>query len=243
MYPKTLREAKKLFNGIARRVSRTRGATIVVCPPLPYLEELKRTYRGTKIRFGAQDVSLHEKEGAHTGEVSASMLKNLGAQYAIVGHSERRAMGETDDIVAAKVRAALKAGLVPLICIGERERDREGKYFSWLERELAASLGAVSRAHARRLVIAYEPIWAIGKTARGAMKPQEVHEMIIFIKKVLSKHYGRKLGMRVPILYGGSVEPGNVLGLMRDGAADGFLVGHASIAPRDFAAIVTGEGI
>lgn len=238
MHPGTLQEARKLFSGVARRVSRIHRTRIVVCPPLLYLSDLARGYRGTKVRFGAQDVSRESGVGAHTGEVSAVILKRAGADYAIVGHSERRAAGENSEVVSAKVRAALNAGLVPVLCIGEEERDHEGKYFLQLERELLASLDDVPRTRAHRLIIAYEPVWAIGKRAQSAVTPRALHETVIFIRKVLSKKYGRAIGMKIPILYGGSVEGTNAGGLIREGVVGGFLVGHASLVVRDFIAIV-----
>ncbi|MCI0619937.1 triose-phosphate isomerase [Candidatus Wolfebacteria bacterium] len=238
MHPGALQEARRLFSSIARRIRRVRGVQVVVCPPALYLSELVRSYRGANIRFGAQDVSWHAGIGAYTGELSAMMLKRIGAGHVIVGHSERRAMGESDKTVSTKVKAALDAGLAPILCVGEEERDHEGGYLSQLEWQLTASLDGVPRTQASRLVVAYEPVWAIGKRAQSAVTPRLLHETVIFVKKILSKKYGRVVGMKVPILYGGSVEGTNAGALSREGAVDGFLVGHASLSVRDFVSIV-----
>lgn len=234
MNPRSLKEAKRLFGGIARRARSIRGAQIVVCPPVPYVYELIRGYTGTKVRFGVQNISVFEKEGAHTGETSGQMLRSLGIEYVIVGHSERRALGESDEEIGRKVVGACKSGLVPIVCIGENERDAQGRYLAVLENQIRDSLASVSRTQAQRLIIAYEPLWAIGKGANDAITPHELHGMSIFIKKILTKLYGRKTGMAIRILYGGSVEEANIDELQKEESIDGFLVGHASLDPQEF---------
>ena len=236
MNPSTLVEARRLFSAIARRTARIRTAKIIICPPILYLADLVNGYRGTTIMFGAQDISAELKEGSFTGEISGTMLKRLGVSYVIVGHSERRARGETDELVARKVRSAFLSGMIPIVCVGETARDEDGRYLQWLERQINDSLEGITRQKAAKLILAYEPIWAIGKTALHAVSPENLHEMMLFIKKVLVKRYGRKVGSSIRILYGGSVEPANDNILMSEGGVDGFLVGHASLNSNDFIA-------
>jgi triosephosphate isomerase len=238
MNPSSLTEARTLFDQVKRRVARARKTRIVVCPPDLYLGAIAASYRGTSIAFGSQDVSAHEKIGKHTGSVSGSILRNSGVSYCLVGHSERRADGETDSYIARKTRASLRSGLVTILCVGEAHRDTSGRYLRFVEKQIKESLKGVTRPLVTRLVLAYEPIWAIGKSAKNAMKPTDVHQMNLFVRKALVKQYGRKAGMKIPILYGGSVEPGNVGALIKEAAMDGFLVGHASRTPADFAEIV-----
>lgn len=240
MHPTTLVAARRLFRGVTRRVARVRSASVVVCPPMLYLSDLINGYSGSTVLFGAQDISIEQKEGSFTGEVSGTMLKRAGVSYVIVGHSERRARGETDELVAQKVSAALAAGLTPVICVGEKERDEEGHYLRRLEQQIRTSLDGVTRPNAKRMVVAYEPIWAIGKTAADAMTPMKLHEMSLFVKKVLVKKYGRKAGSSIKILYGGSVEPENDDALIAEGGVEGFLVGHASLDAEMFASVVKG---
>jgi len=238
MHPGTLVEARRLFSSIARKVARVRNATVVICPPTLFLSELAVGYSGTTILFGAQDISTEIKEGSFTGEVSGAMLKRAGATYVIVGHSERRTRGETNEVVAEKMASSLASGLTPVLCVGEHQRDSEGHYLKQLEHELISSLRNVSRQKASRIIVAYEPLWAIGKTSASSVTPDDLHQMSLFIKKVLVKNYGRKIGSGIRILYGGSVEPSNDDGLMQGGGVDGFLVGHASLVADDFVEVV-----
>lgn len=237
MNPSTLAEAKKLFEGIKKTTSRVANVQTIVCPPFIYLTELSKNYSGNKIAFGGQNV-FWESGGARTGEISPPMLKNVGAQFVIVGHSERRVQGEDFNIVHKKARAALKEGLRVILCIGERERDKEATYLSFIKEELESALSGISSKMLSHIIIAYEPIWAIGKAAKGAMEPQELHEMTIFIKKIITEKYGRQHTLKVPIIYGGSAEPGNVETLITKGMADGFLVGRASLDADSFGFIV-----
>jgi len=237
MNPPTLAEAKKLFAGIKKTTGRSAGVQTIICPPFVYLTELSKNYSGSKIAFGGQNV-FWESGGARTGEISPPMLKSTGAEFVIIGHSERRVQGEDFKIVHKKVRAALKEGFRVVLCIGERERDQEATYLSFIKEELESALSGVSSKMLSRVIIAYEPIWAIGKAAKGAMEPQELHEMTIFIKKILTEKYGRVHALKVPILYGGSAEPANVEALITKGMADGFLVGRASLQADSFGFIV-----
>jgi len=233
MHPPTLAEAKRLFERVKKGAAR-RTVTLIVCPPFIYLNELRGT---SKVALGAQNV-FFEGDGAHTGEIDPSMLKNLGAKYVIIGHSERRALGEDFPLIQRKTAGALEAGLRVILCIGERERDHEANYLAFLSEELRSALTGISPKQLKNLIIAYEPIWAIGKNAEQAMKPEEVHEMVIYVRKILSELFNRKVAEKVPVLYGGSVEHDNIERLLRIGAADGFLVGHASLDAKQFVEMI-----
>jgi triosephosphate isomerase (TIM) len=238
MRPQTLVGARQLFNGVKRRTLRYARTTVVLCPPTLYIGALAHSYKGRHIHIGAQDV-FWKNSGSHTGAISPFMIKSIGVQYVIVGHSERRALGETDDIVARKTRAVLKEKMRAILCVGEQKRDNAGNYLHFLERELEESLNGVSRELVKRLIVAYEPIWAIGRHAKDAVTPEDLHRMSLFVRKVLSKLYGRTVGLKIPVLYGGSVEENNAEMLLRGGAVDGFLVGHASLDAEKFSTIVS----
>lgn len=236
MNPERLLDAEALFTATKRIARTTRSVGLVVCPPTLFLSSLRKKYDGD-VLLGAQDV-YHDDRGSHTGSISAGMLSSLNVKYVIVGHSERRRDGETDALVARKAQAALGARLSPIICVGEHARSSDGEHFSFLEAQLSASLKGISKAQAKNIVIAYEPLWAIGKTYSGAIDPLSLQETVIFIRKILTKLFGRTLGMSIPVLYGGSVESKNVLDLVRDSKVSGFLIGHASLAADELRAIV-----
>jgi triosephosphate isomerase (TIM) len=179
-----------------------------------------------------------ETKGSYTGEVSAPMLASIGTEYVIVGHSERRARGENNEIVNRKVRVALLEGIDVVLCIGEEARDHGGEYLLFLTEELISALSGLKKDSLKHIAIAYEPIWAIGKTSKDAMKPSDMHEMSLFIRKILTDRYDRATALSVPILYGGSVEVENSETLLRGGEIDGFLVGHASLDPESFKEIL-----
>lgn len=237
MNPEKPAEAKKIFIGIKKGVAKVKGVEVAVCPPYPFLPELARELTGTKVRLGVQDL-FHKDAGAHTGEVSAPMVQSYKASYAILGHSERRAQGETNDVVAQKVVSALANGFTAVLCVGEQERSDEGVYYTFIADELRSAFASIKRKDLASIVLAYEPIWAIGKTADQAMQPSEVYEMVLFIRKILTETFGRAAAQRVPILYGGSVKAGNTESLLVEGKVDGLLVGGASLDPKEFSAIV-----
>ena len=237
MNPKNSADAKKLFTGVKDVAARLQNVKTVICPPYVFLPVLTQLYKGKRITFGAQDV-FYEQHGAYTGEVSATQLSSSGAAYVIIGHSERRALGEDSETVNHKVRSALAAGLNVILCIGEKNRDAHALYLTFLQEQLGSALVGVTRAQLAQLLIAYEPIWAIGKRAEDAMKPQDMHETVIFIRKVLTKLYDKQRAVSVPVLYGGSVEPQNTSALLARGEISGFLVGHASLVPEEFCDIL-----
>jgi len=237
MNPSTLREAKKLFEGTQKGVSRLRNVDTVVCPPTVFLADVAKARKGTKIGLGVQDV-FHTESGAYTGQTSPQMLAGYKATYAIVGHSERRALGETSELVGRKARYAIEEGITTIVCVGESERNEDGTYYFFIREELEAVFAGLGRSELKRLVIAYEPIWAIGKTATEAMQPRQLNEMVLFIKKLLIERFGRKPASNVRILYGGSVKADNAEEIVRAGGVDGLLVGSASLDAKEFTNIV-----
>lgn len=238
MYPKTLIEAKEIFAG-EKKVARTMNkAKVVICPPHLFVATLAQGALGTKaLAVGAQNV-FHEDEGARTGETSPVQVASVGATYVILGHSERRALGESDQLIAQKVVAANKAKLTVILCVGEKSRDEAGSYFNEVRKQLRESLDGFPKDGSKRLVIAYEPIWAIGAKAVRPATPEDFHEMSILIKRHLVEQFGKTSGFRVPILYGGSVDEKNAEGFLKQGGADGLLVGRVSLDPVRFGAIM-----
>jgi triosephosphate isomerase len=209
----------------------------VVCPPFVDLTAAVEATRGSKIEIGAQDV-FWEKEGAYTGEVSCDMLLAVGCTHVIIGHSERRQyFGETDDTVNRKLERSLESGLTPIVCVGEVLEEREaGLTDDILRRQCIGAFRGISGRKAAKMVIAYEPVWAIGtgKTATPEMAA-EAHETI---RGEVRKAFGEEFANSVRILYGGSVKPENANALMSQDQIDGALVGGASLKPDSFAAIV-----
>lgn len=237
MAPATLSEAKATFSAIKRTASGSRFVQAAVCPPFVYISDLKKM-AGGRCALGAQDSFWDSKEEAQTGEISPAMLKRAGARYVIVGHSERRALGETNEIVGKKVAACLKEGMTAVLCVGESERDEYGEYTKFIKEELIAALAGAQKKDLKKIIIAYEPIWAIGKYARRAASPEDALEISILIKKTLAGMFGEDVAMDVPILYGGSVDSNNAGSFLSVGGADGLLVGRASLDAKKFSEII-----
>lgn len=220
-------EAAKKFAATLRKKARGfAGTEAWLAPTFPLIAPVAAALKGSVIKVGAQTISIYA-EGAHTGEVSVKILKASGASFAIIGHSERRVQGETDEIVREQVVAALGAGLVAILCVGEPEREPDGSHWAQVANQIHRALSGVTPV-AGRLIVAYEPVWAIGKSAADAMRGEDVEETAIFIRKIISEELGRDAVAKVPILYGGSVEPANAQALIKEGGINGFLVGHAS---------------
>jgi triosephosphate isomerase len=235
---KTVAEAAAFVDALLPRIAATRH-DVVLCPPYLALSEVVERSRGSAVRVAAQN--MHEEDsGAFTGEVSAPMLGEVGVDAVILGHSERRQhFGESDEALARKVPAALAAGLEPILCVGESEEARDaGQTEAVLERQLQADLAAVEPAALARVVVAYEPIWAIG-TGRTATAEQ-AQQACAYIRDVLRERGGEADAVR--ILYGGSVKPANAAELLALPDVDGALVGGASLDPEEFAAIVEAAG-
>lgn len=233
--PVGLMEAKSIYTEIKKGVSKLTEVEVVVAPPFLFIPTLAATLKSEGIQLAAQDLFWEEK-GAFTGEISGSQLTALGVKYVIIGHSERRALGETDEEVNKKVKAALKNKLTPIVCVGEKDRDEQGAFFGFVEAEIKALAKDLSPKDIAKVVIAYEPIWAIGTGKTATV--EDVKEMQIFITSVLAKIYERKVAEKVYLLYGGSVKPGNSKLLSEQGGMNGFLVGGASLVPKDFVEIV-----
>lgn len=236
MNPGTLRDATKLFKDVATVAKSAAKVSVATCVPNVYLAPLA-ALKEKKLILGAEDL-FWEKEGAYTGEVSAAMLAGIGAKMVIVGHSERRARGESDEDAQRKVKAALAAKLTPVLCVGERTRGTEGEHVVLVTTQLTAALKGISRADASRVTVAYEPIWAIGK---GAMRPatkEEGLEMAIVIRRALTHLFGRTVAENIPILYGGSVDEKNAKEFLFDAGMDGLLVGRASLSAKSFGSII-----
>jgi triosephosphate isomerase len=235
------REAEELVRELVPLVAGVEDVEVAVCPPFTALADTSRLLAesGSAIALGAQDVYPAD-QGAYTGEISPLMLKAVGVTYVIAGHSERREIiGEKDDFVAAKVRAVLDAGMTPILCVGETLEEREdGRALSKVEGQLAAGLDSAEAVEIPGMVIAYEPIWAIG-TGKTAT-PDDAQEMNSSIRRWLAGAYGDDAAASVRILYGGSVKPDNAAELMAMEDIDGALVGGASLKAADFAAIVSG---
>jgi triosephosphate isomerase len=210
---------------------------MVVCPPYIDLYVAAQSTNGSNVNIGAQNL-YWEKEGAYTGEVCPGMLLDVGCTHAIIGHSERRQyFGETDDMVNFKLKAALEAGMTPIVCVGEVLEEREANLTEdVLRRQCLRAFHAVSSKKAEKLVVAYEPVWAIG-TGKTAT-PQLASAAHLIIRGEAAKAFGSEFSDRLRILYGGSVKPENVKGLMAEEEIDGALVGGASLDPKSFAAIV-----
>lgn len=234
-YVEDLAKAKKLF-ALAKRLANTTGTTIVLAPPAPLLGALAARNK-SRVAFSAQDVS-RTTGGALTGEITAQAYAASGATYAIIGHSERRAVGDTDALVAEKLAHALAHGLTPILCVGERERDGEGRYLAIVREELTLAIESLAEKERAEVIVAYEPLWAIGKTAAAAIGSNDLSEMVLYIRKVLAELLPGKSSARSLVLYGGSVEPDNIRDLAASSGVDGFLVGHASVDPHMFSLLV-----
>lgn len=234
---KTVAEALETANELIGRTADAEGVDIMIAPPFTAIAHVASVVKESRIAVGAQDLFWEDK-GAYTGEIAPGMLAEAGCRYVIIGHSERRQhFGETDETVNRKVAAALEAGLVPILCIGESEAQREAdETFSVLDKQIKRGLKGQFANDLVKLVIAYEPIWAIGtgKTATSE-QAQEVHR---FLRDLLAELFGDALARTVRILYGGSVKPDNIAELMSMADIDGALVGGASLDAETFARIV-----
>lgn len=234
---KTIPEAVNLVNIIKAGVHKVADCDVVVCPPFTALAAVSETIRESKIELGAQDI-YHETEGAFTGEISPLMLKDVGCRYVIIGHSERRQyFQETNKSVNKKTVAALKYNLVPIVCVGETLEEREArKAFEVVKKQFDECFKNLKADDIERVVIAYEPVWAIG-TGRTAT-PEQAEQMHSYLRRLLNEQYGEQTGEKVKILYGGSVKPDNIAQLMVKPNVDGALVGGASIKAESFIQIV-----
>jgi triosephosphate isomerase len=234
---KTVGEAVDLVRELKVSVSGVEGVEVAVAPPFTALDAVRKELEGSSILLAGQNLYWEEK-GAFTGEISPPMLREVGCRYVIIGHSERRQFfGETDETVNRRIKTALAHGLKVIFCIGEMLKEREeGKTFSVIERQVEGGLKGLGDREMRNIVIAYEPVWAIG-TGKTAT-PEQAEEVHRFIREKLEKLYSRKISEEIRIQYGGSVTPENIKGLMTQANIDGALVGGASLKAESFSKIV-----
>ncbi len=235
MNPASLKDAGKLFDSIAKSISNVKKTEVVICPPFIYLERLKKFSK--KISLGAQD-AFWADAGAFTGEISGEMLYDIGVKYVILGHSERRALGESNIDVNKKVKAAFSSGLRPILCVGESVRDDSHSYFNLVKIQLHECLNGVSKNSISKVIIAYEPVWAISSTInRRDATSTDCQEMAIFIRKILFDKFGSE-SQKVRVIYGGSANEKDAKDFLSSGGVDGLLVGRASLDAKKFVEII-----
>jgi len=213
------------------------SATLAVCPPFVYLKDVVKAVSNSHIAVGAQDV-FHEPNGAFTGEISTSMLKDVGCTYVLCGHSERRhVIGENDELINNKVAAAISGGLLPILCIGELIEQRQAEQTAdVVTGQVRKGLAGLSEAKVSAVTLAYEPVWAIGTGLTAT--PEQAQEVHAMIRQLIAELYDESVAQEMRIMYGGSAKPGNAAVLMAQPDIDGLLVGGASLKADDFAAII-----
>ena len=232
----TASDTKKFADDIKAIMPRAKWCDVVVCVPFVNIPAALKAFKDLRISVGAQNM-FYEKSGAYTGEIAANMLLDAGCKYVILGHSERRAMGETNADVNAKVLAALDNGLIPIMCVGESLEQREaGITEEWITMQIKTGLASIGEDKIRKMIIAYEPIWAIG-TGKTAT-PEQAEEVCEHIRAVIRKLYGAKVARAISILYGGSMNEKNAYDLLAQPDIDGGLIGGASLVPEKFVKII-----
>lgn len=239
MNPQSLSLGVKLATAISKKLNKhiLDHAEVVIAPPVLYLESIKKLNGKTTNGYSLGVQNAHYlKLGAFTGEISLTMLRAFGVSHVIVGHSERRALGETDSLINKKLTAVLKAGLTGILCVGEQKRDQSGHYLNHIEKQIRSAFAGIPRTKLANAVVAYEPLWAIGTGTNAT--PHDIHEMKLFIEKTLSDIYDRNYAQKIRIIYGGSVTKQNAEELHREGMMNGFLVGGASLHADEFIEIV-----
>lgn len=236
MNPGTLVEAKKIAIKIKRISKKLQNSEVVICPPLPFITNCVSKKNINNFHVGVQTVSVEEEVGPYTGEVNARMINSIGAEYVIVGHSEERARGDSNVIVSKKLINALNAGLISIVCIGEKARDEGGLYLEELKNQIKESIANISKKFAKDIIIAYEPIWAIG--AQEPMMPEQIFEMSLFAKKAFSDIFGTENGLKVKVLYGGAVNFRNAVDIINIGKVNGLLIGRESVNTPGFIELI-----
>jgi triosephosphate isomerase len=233
-YVEEAARAKKLAT-LAKRLASETKVHIILAPAAPQIGLLAPKNR-SNVDFASQDISA-TIGGPHTAEITAPMIASLGATYTIIGHSDRRAAGDTREIIAQKISHALTHELTPILCVGEKERDTEGQYLAELRADIVSALETLEPKDKAKAIITYEPVWAINRGA-DAIGVTDLSEMVLYIRKVLAELSTAKTSAKTTVLYGGSTEPENIRDLAGGSGVDGFLVGHASVDPALFAALV-----
>ncbi len=229
MNPETLEEAREIAASVKRTVKSLKRTEIVLCPPFVFLPALLSA-KTKSLSVGAQNV-FQESAGPYTGEVSSKQLSNLGTEYVIAGHSERRARGENDEMISKKVRRIVGDSMTAILCVGEHVRDTHGDYLEIIKNQLVSGLKFISKKSLEQIVIAYEPVWAVGKSV--SIESGDLHEMTIYIRKVLRDMYGMPADL-VQILYGGDVTALNCAEIISAGNVSGLLIGRESLRAKNF---------
>ncbi len=224
--PATLEEATIRVKDYIKLSKKYTKLTLAAAAPFVFVSELKKKAKSNCL-IGGQDVSIN-LDGAFTGDVAASMLSSVGADFSIVGHSERRASGDTDANIAIKVKHIVNAGMRAVFCFGENERDEGGDYLNVVKTQLLAGVSKLEGTDILNVILAYEPVWAVGRKSNVAITPHDLHQMVIFIRKTLRERFSTGVADKVTILYGGSANPENAESILFEGEVDGFLVGRAS---------------
>lgn len=236
MHPEKEKDALILLKEVKKLLPKKHFFDVIIAPPAIYLPSLQK-HTKNKIELAGQ--TMHAKDaGAYTGSLSAKMLKQYGASYVILGHSETRATGETNNDVNEKIKSALKVGLIPIVCIGESVRDESHQYLAWLQTEIKETFSGLPAQALGKIFIAYEPLWAIGENATREATPEECREIVIYIKRVLTDMYGAKSTSKIKILYGGSVDESNARMMLEEGGVQGLLVGRVSLKPKQFIKLI-----
>ncbi|MEI8327822.1 MAG: triose-phosphate isomerase [Candidatus Taylorbacteria bacterium] len=232
MNPGTLNEARKIARNVRRAALTLVHTEAIICPPSVFLVPLIPRKKARHFSVGAQSAYFAES-GAYTGLISTAMLRDVGVEYVIVGHSEERQRGDTDEMVSKKVRAVIEAGMTPIVCVGESSRDDVGAtHFGALREQIRNSFENVPKKAAGNIVLAYEPVWAIG--AKDSMVPEQIYEMSLFVKKVFSDVFSQESAVKISVLYGGAVNSRNAADIVSIGKVDGLLVGRESLNTVSF---------
>jgi triosephosphate isomerase len=235
MNPISSKDAEKLFLNISKSLPVLKKTEVIICPPFLYLEKINKISK--KINIGAQD-AFAGSVGAYTGEVSVGMLSLVGVKYVILGHSERRVLGETNTDINKKIKGVLSLGLTPILCVGDKERDENHEYYNFVKIQIEECLNGIQKNLIEKVIIAYEPVWALSTTpGRKDATPADSHEMNIFIRKILVDKFGIKTEMP-KIIYGGSINEKNISNFLTNGDIEGVLIGGASLDPKKFLEII-----
>lgn len=238
MNPGSVNKAKEIITQINKKSRSFGSVCLIVCPPFVFLNEVSRVINSSrKIILGAQDVFVGQGV-SHTGEVGIELLKAIGVRYVLVGHSERRAYLDNNEVVKEKMLESLKSGLKVILCVGEKERNEHGDHYHEIKEQIENAIIKLPKKLTKNLIIAYEPVWAIGKSENIAMKPEQLHEITIFIKRLISDTLGVKEVEKVKILYGGSVTKNNAKEIIEKGNVDGLLIGRESLKSDDFLELI-----
>jgi triosephosphate isomerase len=254
----TFADTRKKFLEIKKAASQYKDLDVVICPPYPYIPTLvelsfgksflsgarvsgtlslsasQKPKKAGLVSIGAQDVSIYEEGGSRTGEVGAKMLTTSGADYIIVGHSERRALGDTGQTIALKIQQVLKTHAQVIVCVGEKERDADAGYLEVIKAQLKEALVHVARSDFHKVIIAYEPVWAIGNKNNIAITSYDLHQMVVYIKKFIRETWGDTISSMTKVLYGGSVTGDNAEDILINGQVDGLLIGRSSWEASSF---------